>query len=112
MEIIREKKITKSIRVSVQKNGNEMAHAYLYLLKNDSHSQCIGYMEDVFVEEDCRGMGVGTKIIQELIKEAKRQRCYKLVGTSRDGRERTHALYRRLGFVEWGREFRMNFSGE
>jgi hypothetical protein len=44
------------------------------------------------------------------MEEARRRRCYKLIATSRDERPRVHDLYRRLGFEEWGREFRLNFG--
>ncbi len=110
MRIEKREDVSKYIRFSVEEDGNEIAHAYLYLLYNDSNKQPIGYMEDVFVTEECRGGGVGTQLLNDLIREARRQGCYKLIGTSRFEREKVHKLYIRLGFVEWGKEFRMNLS--
>jgi hypothetical protein len=46
-----------------------------------------------------------------VIGEARHRGCYKLVATSRRERAAAHALYRRLGFEEWGREFRLSFDG-
>jgi len=96
------------IILSVEDNGREVAHAYLYILSN-LHDRPFGLMEDVYVSENCRGKGLGTKLIEELIKVAKQNDCYKLIGTSRYEREKVHGLYERLGFKDWGKEFRMEF---
>ena len=42
------------------------------------------------------------------IEEAKKQGCYKLVGTSRHGRDKLHKWYEELGFKNYGLEFRIN----
>ena len=108
MEIITEVRASECIRITVQEREKEIARAYLYILKNDLHNEPIGYMEDVFVDVAYRSLGVGTKLLKNLIFEAKNRGCYKLVGTSRIEREKVHALYIRLGFVEHGKEFRMD----
>jgi len=111
--IINEKQIgcsnCKGIKVFVEKNGEEVAHAYLYLIQNDLRPERYGLMEDVFVDETLRGQGTGTKLIKKIIKLAKEYDCYKLIGTSRYEREKVHSLYKRLGFKDWGKEFRMDF---
>lgn len=99
----------KGIKFFIERNGKEIARAYLYLMKNDLHKRPFGLMEDVFVEESLRCKGYGTKIVKELIKEAKKQNCYKLIATSRYQREKVHKLYKKLGFKNWGKEFRMDF---
>lgn len=108
MDIQQQEQISEGIRFAVREEGQEVAHAYLYFLRNDAHDKPVGYMEDVFVEESFRGSGVGTKIVETLIAEAKKRGCYKLIGTSRSGRDRVHALYTRLGFRDYGKEFRMD----
>ncbi len=97
------------IKFSIEKDNKEIARAYLYLMKNDLHNQPFGLMEDVFIDESLRGKGYGTKIVKELIKQAKKQNCYKLIATSRYSRDKVHKLYKELGFEDWGREFRMDF---
>lgn len=97
------------IKFYIEADGLEAARAYLYILKNDLHDQPFGFMEDVFVREDYRGQGLGTKLILELIKAAKESNCYKLVGTSRCGRPKVHNWYLNFGFKDWGKEFRMDF---
>ncbi|MFH1254875.1 MAG: GNAT family N-acetyltransferase [bacterium] len=107
---IKQKKISSGgIKLFMEDNGREIGHAYLYILKNDLHEKPFGFMEDVFVEEEYRSQGLGTKIIEALIKAAKENGCYKLIGTSRNERPKVHALYSRLGFQDWGKEFRMDF---
>ncbi|MDP2736411.1 MAG: GNAT family N-acetyltransferase [bacterium] len=91
----------------IEDGGKEIAHAYLYILKN-IHDQPFGFMEDIFVDESFRNKGLGTKLIEELIKAAKQNNCYKLIGNSRQERVNVHSLYMRLGFKDWGKEFRMD----
>ncbi|PIR74670.1 MAG: GNAT family N-acetyltransferase [Candidatus Magasanikbacteria bacterium CG10_big_fil_rev_8_21_14_0_10_47_10] len=98
-----------AIRFSAQEDGSEVGRAYLYILYNDLHDEPVGLMEDVFVEEKYRGRGIGTSIVTDLIVEAKKQGCRKLIGQSRYGRDDVHALYIRLGFRDHGKNFRMDF---
>ena len=106
---IKQKTINASgIIISIEESGKEVAHAYLYILAN-LHDRPFGLMEDVYVAESYRSKGLGTMLIKELIKIAKQNDCYKLIGTSRHEREKVHGLYERLGFKDWGKEFRMDF---
>ena len=111
--IVKKQKIsTKGIKFSIEKDNKEIARAYLYLMKNNLHKQPFGLMEDVFINESLRGGGYGTKIVKELIKEAKKENCYKLIATSRYLRDKVHKLYKKLGFQDWGKEFRINLEKE
>lgn len=109
MNIINKKEIeSKGIKLFVEQQGKEVARAYLYILKNDLHDQPFGFMEDVFVDESLRGQGIGTELVNKVIEEAKNNGCYKLIANSRHRREKVHELYSKLGFDDWGTEFRMN----
>lgn len=109
--IINKKEIsTKGIRLFIEQNGKEISHAYLYLIKNDLHAEPYGLLEDVFVNESSRGSGLGTGLINEIIKTAKENGCYKIVATSRNERPKVHALYEKFGFKNYGLEFRMNLN--
>ncbi len=108
---MKKQKITaQGIKFSIKKDNKEIARAYLYVMKNDLHKQPFGLMEDVFIDKSLRGEGYGTKIVKELIKQAKKQNCYKLIATSRYSRKEVHKLYKKLGFKDWGKEFRMDFK--
>jgi len=96
------------IKFYIEADDREVARAYLYIL-NNIHEQPFGLMEDVFVDENYRSQGLGTKLVEELIKIAKQRDCYKLIGTSRQERPIVHGWYLQLGFKDWGREFRIDF---
>jgi GNAT superfamily N-acetyltransferase len=108
MDVRRENRAAQGIRFSVEVDGVEVARAYLYLMNNDLHQEPFGLMEDVFVDDSRRGEGLGTKLVNEVVAAAKENGCYKLIATSRDSRPKVHDLYRRLGFADHGREFRID----
>ena len=111
MSEIKTKKIEAfGIKLYADENGREIARTYLYFMKNDLHETPFGLMEDVFVEPDHRKEGLGSKIVEEAIKVAREQGCYKLICTSRHSKPEIHAWYQRHGFVDQGKEFRMDFK--
>lgn len=109
MDVDRKMLAAHGIRFSVSSDGVEVARAYLYLMHNDLHQEPFGLMEDVYVDESQRGGGLGTQLVNEIVAAAKENGCYKLIATSRDSRPKVHDLYRRLGFSDHGREFRIDF---
>ncbi|MFH1522481.1 MAG: GNAT family N-acetyltransferase [Patescibacteria group bacterium] len=105
---INKKEITaKGIRFTAILGDKKVGRSYLYLMHNDLHQRPFALVEDVFVDEQCRGQGVGSKLVKEMIKEAKNRDCYKIIMTSRYSKPRVHSLYLKLGFEDWGKEFRM-----
>jgi GNAT superfamily N-acetyltransferase len=109
MKFVNQVKTTKAIKVTIREGRMELGRAFLYLIKNDLHKNPYGLMEDVFVSENLRGQGLGSKLILEIIKQAKKAKCYKLIATSRANRPKVHKLYQRFGFKKHGYEFRINF---
>jgi GNAT superfamily N-acetyltransferase len=110
MEISERPARAEGFRFAIVEDGREVARAHLYLGENDLHpGQWFGLLEDVFVDESARGHGLGAALVRHVVEQARRRGCYKLIATSRDERARVHDLYRRLGFQEWGREFRLDF---
>jgi len=107
-----EKEILKdsyAVRLKLLDGHKQIARAYLYVLTNSLHKEPFGFLEDVFVEDDMRGKGAGTKIVEAAITEAKRLGCYKLIGTSRDSKPEVHRFYEKLGFKKHGIELRIDF---
>ena len=100
---------TQGIKFYIKDGDEEIGRAYLYILNNDLHSEPFGFMEDVFVDEKYRSQGLGEKLVEALIKEAKNQGCYKLIGNSRHERLNVHRLYEKLSFKSQGLEFRIDF---
>jgi GNAT superfamily N-acetyltransferase len=90
-------------------NDIEMGRAYLYVIFNDSADVVYGLLADVKVEEEYRSKGIGTKLVLQIIEEAKKQKCTWLFGTSRYSRPQVHKWYEKLGFKDHGKNFRMDF---
>ena len=109
LEIKENKKDCAGVRFSVKESGEEIGRAYLYVMRNSLHSQPFGLLEDVFINESARGKGIGTKLIKCVMEKAKEMNCYKLIATSRYSRPKVHKLYEKLGFKDYGKEFRINF---
>ena len=97
------------IKILAIENGETLGRAYLYLLKNDLHEAPFGFIEDVFVEEAHRSKGIGSKLVDAVIAEAKAQGCYKLICTSRHEKPEVHGFYKKFGFKDHGLEFRIDF---
>lgn len=97
-------------RFSIEEGGREVARAYLFTGENGLHEEPWGLMEDVFVAEDRRNQGWGVRLIRRVIEAARAAGCYKLIATSRYSRPEVHELYLRLGFKDYGKEFRMDLA--
>lgn len=95
------------IKFFVEKNGKEVARAFLYMMNNNLHKEPFGLLEDLFVDESLRGQGIGTELLNMVIAEAKKLGCYKIVGTSRHERTSVHKMYEKMGFKNFGIEFKM-----
>lgn len=97
-----------AVRFTAAEDDKEIGRAWLYVIYNDLHKEPYGLLEDVFVEEKYRGSGVGTKLAQAAIDEAKKINCYKLIATVRSSKEVVCAWYEKFGFKNYGAEFRMD----
>lgn len=100
---------SKAIRFCIMDGGREIARAWLYIIKNDLREVPYGLLEDVWVDPDCRNNGHASTLVRAAITRAKELACYKLIATSRLEREKVHKLYKELGFISHGYEFRMDF---
>jgi GNAT superfamily N-acetyltransferase len=109
MNIKKEKIKDYGVKFLAMDDGKEVGRTYLYILNNDLHEKPFGFIEDVFVEGNYRGQGIGKKLVSETIDNAKARGCYKLICTSRYGKNKVHRFYEKLGFTDHGKEFRMDF---
>lgn len=107
MKIIAVPVAARGFKLIRQECGRELARAYVFFLKNDLHPRPFALLEDVFVHESSRGQGLGREIVAEAVARAKEAGCYKIIATSRHARPAVHDLYRSLGFVDHGKEFRL-----
>lgn len=102
-------RVSTSIKYYIEEDGTEVARASIFLIQNDLHEEPYGFLEDVFVHEDYRKQGYGSKIVKHTIEEAKKLGCYKFCCNSEYEKERLHEWYKGMGFEDNGRFFRMNF---
>lgn len=65
-------------------------------------------VENVIVDETCRGMGVGNRLMAEATRLCREFGCYKIILSSNLVRRQAHAFYRRLGW----RQSHIGFSVE
>jgi GNAT superfamily N-acetyltransferase len=95
------------IKFFIEKENKEVGRAFLYIMHNDLKKEPFGMLEDLFVNEELRGQGIGNELLKKVIEEAKKIGCYKLVATSRYGKDNIHDWYVRTGFEDFGKEFKM-----
>ncbi|MGC9146666.1 MAG: GNAT family N-acetyltransferase [Infirmifilum sp.] len=101
---------TRGFRISIEENGRELGHCFIYLIKNDLHDRPYALLEDVYVNESNRGQGIGKLLVKKAIDLARELNCYKIIATSRFGRSELHQWYQKLGFKLYGYEFRIDFE--
>lgn len=100
--------VSRAVKFEAVDGEKIIGRGFLYLVKNELHEKPYGLLEDVFIDEDYRSRGVGTDLVKAIIAEAGKSGCYKLVGTSRHSRTELHKWYDKLGFKNYGLEFRMD----
>ena len=64
-----------------------------------------GHIEDVAVDKNLKGMGIGNAVVKECIEYAKNRGCYKII---LDCSEEVRIFYEKLGFVKSDHHMRMN----
>lgn len=68
------------------------------------------WIEDVVVDADARGAGIGARLVQEALALARREGAVKVMLTSNAARQAAHRLYERMGFVRYDTDvFRYEF---
>ena len=102
------KKNSNAVKFEMKSGNKTVGRIYLYVIKNDLHQNPYGLLEDLFVDENVRGQGLGTMLLSAVITEAKKRKLYKLIGTSRMSRKRLHTFYEKYGFKKHGWEFRID----
>lgn len=66
-----------------------------------------GVIEDVAVDPQCQGQGIGKAMMRHALRLCSEKGCYKAALSSNLERERAHAFYESLGFEQHGYSFRV-----
>jgi GNAT superfamily N-acetyltransferase len=115
-ELARYEKLEQDVRVDAQTLGESLfgkqPHAYALLAETDSKTAgfCIYfhnfstflgrpgiYIEDIFVREPYRGLGIGHRFFARLGDIAKKEKCGRIEWWVLDWNTPAHEFYRRLG---------------
>lgn len=100
---------SRSVRLTVERGGHEVGHAWLYFIRSDLHSRPYGLLEDVWIDPHFQGNEHEMSLVRCVMRQAKDEGCYRLVVTSRTENEKVHELYKSLGFTIHGYEFQIDF---
>lgn len=90
-------------------NENEIARGTLYILRN-RNPRPFGFIEDIFIEQNRRGEGYGRRVMEKLLKTAKKEDCYKVVLGVKEINLPALKLYESLGFKRHDLGLRLNFE--
>lgn len=85
-----------NVMIVVQDGHRVVGVATLYVLQKVGKRT--GHVEDVVVDSDYRGQGIGKKLMKEVIAAAKTRKLSVLHLTSRTERVAANALYKKIGF--------------
>jgi len=82
-----------------KENGKIIASCYICIISNLTRGgRSIGFIENLITDEKHRRKGIGKTILENAIKYAKEQNCYKVLLQSGNKRTDAHPLYEKLGF--------------
>jgi GNAT superfamily N-acetyltransferase len=88
-------------------SGGEVVGTYALLIMHNLAHQGTpsAIVEDVVVNTERQGQGIGQHMMQHAKQQARLAGCYKMVLSSNQKRERAHAFYESLGFERHGFSF-------
>ena len=82
-----------------KENGKIIASCYICIIPNLTRGgKSIGFIENVITDIEYRRKGIGKKIMENAIKYAKEQNCYKVLLQSGNERTEAHRFYESIGF--------------
>jgi GNAT superfamily N-acetyltransferase len=81
--------------------GGVLGTLTVIVIPNIGHGGCPwAAIENFVVEEACRGIGIGTKLMEAATKLCQDYGCYKIVLSSNLARQQSHEFYRHLGWQQ------------
>ncbi len=97
-----------AVKITATEGDKVLGWGFLYVIYNDRHPEPYGLIENVYVEQEYRSQGLGTKILKDALQEAKDRGCYKVLMQSRHGKTEVHNFYQKIGFKDHGVNFRLD----
>ena len=95
-----------AVYVATAQDGSVVGTFALLVMDNLAHMGTpSAVVEDVCVDEQLQGQGIGKAMMHFAMEFAHQRGCYKIALSSNAARERAHAFYRSLGFEQHGLSF-------
>ena len=92
------------------RDGEVMGTLVLLIVPNLSHQGLPwALVENVVVNPECRGQGIGGEMMRDAIARAEQADCYRIILTSHQGRTDSHRFYQSLGLEGSSIGFRRYF---
>ncbi|MCU1715891.1 GNAT family N-acetyltransferase [Pseudomonas sp. 5P_3.1_Bac2] len=86
-----------------ERDGQLLGTCSLHLIEHLAHNFArSAVLEDVVVDAQARGLGIGQALMAKAIERARHWRCYKVALSSKVSRSQAHAFYAKLGFTLHG----------
>jgi GNAT superfamily N-acetyltransferase len=96
--------------VAEDEEGGLIGTLALIVVANLSHrGKPWAIIENVVVDEEQRGKGVGAQLVRHAVELAREAGCYKVALASNKQRAEAHRFYQRLGFTATHEGFRYDF---
>jgi len=94
-----------------KENCKIIASCYICIIPNFTRGgKSIGFIENVITDVNYRRKGIGKTVMENAIKYAKEQNCYKVVLQSSNKRRNAHVFYKKIGFDDESKHaFEMRF---
>jgi len=98
-----------NLYVAIDEYNNIVGTYALLIMINLGHLGApSGIVEDVVVDPNYQGKGIGKKMMKHAMEICKQKKCYKLVLSSNLKRKNAHQFYESLGFKQHGISFEIN----
>ena len=89
--------------IFIIENTNKILLATGSLLVEQRFGDPLGHIENVVVKKEFRKQGLGKMIVQHIIDEAKKEKCYRITLSCNDNNTR---FYENIGMIQSGNEMR------
>ncbi len=90
-----------SVWVAETAAGTLVGYVSVHWLPYLIHASPEGYISELFIHESARGQGIGTKLLDVVVQEAKTRGCFRLMLINMRGRESyQRAFYKKQGWEE------------
>ncbi len=65
----------------------------------------VAHLDEIIIDDSCRGKGIGKKLLNHLEKKAKQLKCNVIICESALKRKKTHRFYTKLDWTKYGYAF-------